>query len=164
MQHAAFVCVIDRVQNLADIIERARQIERAVAGDQRLERLARDKLHDDEEDVLLLLGRQNGDDIRVIESGEKPRLAQELAEIDALLVRHFERDFLIDPGVFREIDSPEPAAADRRHNLVLANDLAFEKHSWGVYTAGAKGAKVRGCEGARVQGCGAAAVGPCDVG
>ncbi len=103
--------VVDRVDDLAGVIERARDVERAVARDDRLERLARHELHDDEEDVLLLLRGQDGDDVRVIEAGEEPRLAQQLAEVDALLVRDLERDFLVDPGIFGEIDRAKAAAA-----------------------------------------------------
>ena len=64
----------------------------------------------------------------MIEAGEQPRLAQQLAEIDALFVRNLERDFLVDPGVFREVDRAEAAAADRREDLVFADDLAAEEH------------------------------------
>ena len=64
----------------------------------------------------------------MIEAGEQPRLAQQLAEVDALLVRNLERDLLVDPGVFREVDRAEAAAADRRQDLVLADDLAAEEH------------------------------------
>ena len=61
--------------------------------------------------------------------GEQARLAQQLAEVDALLVRNLERDLLVDPGVFREVDRAEAAAADRRQDLVFADDLAAEKHA-----------------------------------
>ena len=93
-----------------------------------LERLARHELHHDEEDVLLLLRGEDGDDVRVVQAGEQPRLAQQLAEVEALLVRDLERDFLVDPGVFGEVDRAEAAAADRRQDLVLADDLTAEEH------------------------------------
>ena len=64
----------------------------------------------------------------MVEAGEQPRLAQQLAEVDALLVRHLERDLLVDPGVFGEVDRAEAAAADRRQDLVLADDLTAEEH------------------------------------
>ena len=128
MQHALPVRVIDGVADLAGVVERARQVERAVARDDRLERLARHELHHDEEDVLLLLRGQDRDDVGMIEAGEQPRLAQQLAEVDALLVRNLERDFLVDPGVFREVDRAEAAAADRREDLVFPDDLTAEEH------------------------------------
>jgi len=111
-------------------------VERALARDDGLERLTRHELHDDEEDILLFLGGQDGDDIRVIEAGEEPRLAQQLAEVDALLVRHLERDLLVDPGVLGEVDRAEAAAADRRQDFVLADDLAAEEHVGAEYSRG----------------------------
>src|SRR5438093_1409594 len=113
--------------------ELARHFERAVARDNRLERLAGDELHHDEEDVLLLFGSENRDDVRVIERSQQARLAQQLAEVDALLVRHLERDLLVDPGVFREVHRPKAAAADRGQNLVFAQDLSAEEHAREVY-------------------------------
>ena len=132
MQHALPVRVIDGVADLAGVVERARQIERAVARDDRFERLARHELHHDEEDVVLLLRRDDRDDVGMIETGEQPRLAQQLAEVDALLVRNLQRDFLVDPGVFREVDRAEAAAADRRQDLVFPDDLTAEEHPAGV--------------------------------
>src|SRR5262247_4120053 len=123
MQHAMAMRVVDRVADLAGEVERAAEIERSLTRDDRLERFARHELHHDEEDVLLLLRREDRDDVGMIERREEPRLAQELAEVDALLVRNLERDLLVDPRVFREIDRAEPTAADRLQNLVLADDL-----------------------------------------
>ena len=129
MQDALAVRVIDRVADLARVVEAASQVERAVARDDRLERLARHEFHDDEEDVFLLLGGQDRDDVGMIEAGEQPGLAEQLAEVDTLFVRNLERDLLVDPGVFRQIDRSEPAAANRRQDLVFADDLPAEKHA-----------------------------------
>ena len=46
----------------------------------------------------------------------------------ALLVRNLERDFLVDPGVFGQIDGAEAAAAERREDAVLADGLTAEEH------------------------------------
>src|SRR5262249_43479646 len=89
---------------------------------------ARHELHHDEEHVLLLFRREDRDDVRMIEACQEARLAQQLAEIDALLVRDLQRDFLVDPGVFRQVDGAEPAAANRLENLVLADNLTAEEH------------------------------------
>src|SRR6185503_3787378 len=124
---------VDGVADLAGVVERAQHVERAFPRDQRLERFARHELHHDEEDVLLLLRREDGDDVGVIQGGQQPRLAQQLAEVDALLMRDLERDFLVDPGVFREVNSPEASAAYRRQDLVLADDLSAEEHPREVY-------------------------------
>ena len=126
--------VIDGVADLTREIQSAREVERPLTRDHRLERLARDELHHDEKDVLLFLGGEDGDDVRVIERGKKPRLAQQLAEIDALLVRHFERDLLVDPGVFGEIHRAKAAAADRRKDFVFADDLSPEEHRRAEYS------------------------------
>ena len=71
----------------------------------------------------------------MVQAGEQPRLAQQLAEVDALLVRNLERDLLVDPGVFGEVDRAEAAAADRREDLVLADDLTAEEHAAREYSS-----------------------------
>ena len=92
-----------------------------------LERFARHVLHHDEEDVVLLLRRGDRDDVGMAELGEQPRLAQQLAEVEVLPVRDLDRDLLVDPGVFGEVDRAESAAAERREDSVLAERLAFEQ-------------------------------------
>ena len=146
VQHALPVRVVDGVADLAGVVERERDVERALARDDRLERFARHELHHDEEDVLLLFSRQDRDDVGMIEAGEEPRLAKQLAEVDALLVRNLQRDLLVDPGVFGEIDRAEPAAADRREDLVLADDLTAEKHRCAEYSS-----EVQSCRDAVVR-------------
>src|SRR5262245_49116667 len=121
--------VVDGVADLARVVERLGHVERAIARDDRLERLARDELHHDEKHVLLLLGRDDGDDVRMIEAGEETRLPEQLAEIEVLLMRDFECDLLVDPGVFREVDRAETAAAKCREDLVLTDDLPTEEHA-----------------------------------
>ena len=61
------------------------------------------------------------------EAGEQARLAQQLAEVEALPVRNLDRDLLVDPGVLREVDGAEAAAAERRDDLVLAEGLTPEE-------------------------------------
>ena len=97
------------------------------AGDQVLERLPLHVLHDDEEQVVLLLRRGDRHDVGMADAGEQPRLAQQFAEVEALAVRHLDRDLLVDPGVLREIDGTESTAAERRDDLVLAECLAPEQ-------------------------------------
>src|SRR5262249_55416979 len=90
--------------------------------------LGRNELHHDEEDVLLLFRREDRDDVRMAEARKQPRLAEELAEVDALLVRNLERDLLVDPGVFGEVNRAEASAAQGRQDLVLPDDLTAEEH------------------------------------
>ena len=127
MDDALAVRVIDGVADLAGEVERAGQIERAARADDVLERLARHVLHHDEEDAVLLLRGGDRDDVGMIDRGEQPRLAQQLAEVQVLPVRHLDRDLLVDPGVVREVDGAEPAAAERSADLVLAELLALEE-------------------------------------
>src|SRR5262245_22861343 len=124
--------VIDGVADLTDVVEGQRKIERALAADDDLEVFAGHELHHDEEDVVLLLRRENGDDVRVTEAGEEARLSQKLAEVHALLMGNLERNLLVDPGVFGEEDRSKSTAADRRENLVLTDDLAPEEHPAGA--------------------------------
>src|SRR5262249_60921621 len=95
----------------------------------------RDELHHDEKDILLPLSREDGDDVRVIQARQEPWFTEELAEVEVLLVRNLERDLLVDPGVFREIDGPEASAANRLEDLVLPDQLSAEKHNAAEYTA-----------------------------
>ena len=62
------------------------------------------------------------------QAGEQPRLAQQLAEVQVLAMRNLERDLLVDPGVFGQVDRAEAAAAERRDDAVLADGLAAKKH------------------------------------
>ena len=69
----------------------------------------------------------------MVERGEQARLAQQLAEVEVLPVRNLDRDLLVDPGVFREVDGAEAAAAERREDAVLPEGLAAEEHLMAVY-------------------------------
>ncbi len=124
---ALLVPVIDRIRNLAGVIERLRQFEGAAIDDDRLERLARDVLHHDEEDVVLLLRGDDRDDVRMVEGGQEPRLRQ-LAEVESLTVRNLDGDTLVDPRVLGKVDGAEPATAERLDDPVLAECLASEDH------------------------------------
>ena len=111
------------------IVERAGQVEGALAGDDGLERFPRHVLHDDEEDVVLLLSRQHRHDVGVTEAGQQARFLEEFAEVDALAVGDLEGDLLVDPGVLGQIDRAEAAAAEGREDLVLADRLSTKEHA-----------------------------------
>ena len=104
--------MVDGVADLAGEVERPRQVERALAEDHLLERLTLHVLHHDEEVVVLLLRREHRHDVRMAHRRQQPRLLQHLAEVEMLLVRNLERDLLVDPGVFGQIDAAETAAAE----------------------------------------------------
>jgi hypothetical protein len=69
----------------------------------------------------------------VIQTGQQARLLQKVAEIHVLPVRDLDRDLLVDPGVFGEVNRTEPATAEWREDLVLSDRLTAEEH-WTQYT------------------------------
>jgi hypothetical protein len=111
MQDAGAVRVIDCVADLATEVERARQIQDALTHDDVLECFPGHILHHDEKHIVLLLRGEDCDDVRMAERGKKTRLLEHLDRIEVLLVRNFQRDFLVDPGIFSEVDDTETAAA-----------------------------------------------------
>jgi hypothetical protein len=122
------VRVVDGVADLADEVERPRQVDRAVAIRDGFERLARHVLHHDEEHVVDALGGEHGHDVGMAQRGEEAWFAQQLAEVEALAMRHLERDLLVDPGVLGQEHRAEAAAAERRENLVFADHLVAKEH------------------------------------
>jgi hypothetical protein len=121
------VGVIDGIADLAGEIERPVQLERTIGGDDVLERLARNVLHHDEEDVLFLLRRDDRNDIRMADARQKTRFAQQLPEVEILPVGHLDGDAFVDPGVLREVHRAEPAAAERSDDLVLPERLTLKE-------------------------------------
>jgi hypothetical protein len=122
------VRVVHRIADLAGEVERLGHVERTLAEDLLLQRLALDVFHHDEEEVLLLLDREHRHDVGVAHRGQQARLLELLQEVHALLVGDLERDFLVHPGVVGEVHAAETAAAERRQDAVLADDLAAEEH------------------------------------
>ena len=120
------VCVIDGVADLAREVQRTVQFERALRGDEVFQRLSLDVLHHDEEDVFLLFGGRDGDDIGVADAGEQARLSQQFTEVQPLTMRNFDRDLLVDPGVLREVNGTESAAAEWRDDFVFPETLTSE--------------------------------------
>src|SRR5262249_19058749 len=94
IQDTVTMGMIEGVANLTRVVERLRYVELAVPEQNRFERFARYELHHDEEHIVLLLGRENRDDVRMIQRGKKARLSQQLTEVDSLLMWNLERDFL----------------------------------------------------------------------
>src|SRR5581483_5664807 len=148
--------VIDSIADLTRVVERRGDVERPAARQNRFQRLAGHELHHDEEDVLLLLGRQNRDDVGMVQRGEEARLAEQLAEVRALAVGDLERNLLVNPGVLGEVDRAESAAADRRQDLVLADDLAAEEHARVYPVRATRSRSLRPRAGADLPGPGAA--------
>ena len=102
-----------RVAHLTDVVERTGEIEASFPRDDRLERLARHVLHHHEKHVVVLLGRQDRNDVGMIERRKQTRFVQEFTEVDTLPMRHLDRDLLVDPGVAGEVygtEAPLPIA------------------------------------------------------
>ena len=59
---------------------------------------------------------------------EQPRLLQQLAEVEALLVRDLDGHLLVDPGVLGQVHAAEAAAAESRDDAVLADGLSAKEH------------------------------------
>ena len=84
--------------------------------DERVERPAIDQLHRQEVGVAILLDRVDGDDVRVVQCGERARLAAEA--FDALRVggdfrrKHFEGDVAPEGRVGGAVDGSHSAATD----------------------------------------------------
>ena len=60
------------------------------------------------------------------DAGQEPRLAQQFAEVESLTVWNLDRDLLVDPGVLREVNGTESAAAEGRDDFVFPETLASE--------------------------------------
>ena len=97
------------------------------------ERLAVDQLHDDEVPALVLLDGVNGADAWMVERGGGASLALEALEHPWLALelagQELERHSPPQVGVFREIDGPHPARADRLEDLVVTDGLADHSRS-----------------------------------
>ncbi len=90
--------------------------------------LSLDVFHDDEKVVVGLFRGHDANDILVVHRGQKPRFLQQITQLTALLVGDLDREFLIDPSIFDEIDRTEPSAAERLEDLILAELLTKKKH------------------------------------
>src|SRR5262245_31549906 len=134
MDYAVSVRMVEGVANLADVVEGERKIERPVARDDVFERVARHELHHDEEDVLLLLRREDRHDVRMVQAREEAGFPQQLTELDSLLVRNLEGNLLVNPRVVGQVDSAEAPAPNCRKDLVFSDDLTAEEHPRGEYT------------------------------
>ena len=110
MDDALRVRVLHRPRDLDRIVERLIDLEPTAGRDDRLEGFARDVLHHDEENVVLLLRRRDRDDVRMVECGQQARFPQQFAEVQILAVRDLERDLLVDPGIFGQIDVADSSA------------------------------------------------------
>ena len=132
MQDLGLVGVLDALQDLHRVVEGARHVEALLAVEHRLQALALDVLHDDEEDAVHALGGDDADDVGVVEGGQQARLLQQVVEVAALAVGDLDRDLLVDPGVLGQEDGAEAAGAQVGEDLVLSDGLSQEEHESGA--------------------------------
>ena len=128
MEDLRLVGVLDALQDLDGVVERAGNVERLLPVEDGLEALALDVLHDDEERAVDALRGEDPHDVRVVEGREETRLLEQLVGVPRLPVRDLDRDLLVDPGVAGEEDGAEAAGAEVREDLVLADRLSQQEH------------------------------------
>ena len=75
-------------------------IERLAVNNDVLECVALDVLHHNEKEVALFFRGCDTDNIGMIYTGEQSGFSKQLCELDALLVRDFNGNFLVNPSVF----------------------------------------------------------------
>ena len=106
----------ERAGDLDGVGDRLGHRQAAEAADAVLQRLALDVLEDDVRRVVVLAGVDDGDDVRVVELRDGPRLAPEALELVGvrrdLAVHQLDRDLALEHGVEGAIDRRHPARAD----------------------------------------------------
>jgi len=100
-------------------------LERHATGrDQRIQRLALDQLHREERRRTDLLDGMNGDDVRMVQRGNRVGLALEAAPVVLVVgLQDLQRDVALQPAVVGAIDLAHPAGAEQGEDLVGAETL-----------------------------------------
>ena len=97
-----------------------------------LERLAFEKLGDGKEDSALLADVVDGEDVRMVQGRDGPRLPFEpnlQLRLSAEPLRHdLDRDLPVQPRVPSPIHLSHPARAERRENLIRAEPRSGPDH------------------------------------
>ena len=131
--HEAFlVRGIERLGDLGEQLDGSLRLERAVLGDELGEVVALDVAHGEEEDAVLLSRLVDGDDVRVVERGRDPRLAQE-ALAEALVLGelggdHLEGDLAPEPRLLGAIDRAHSPSADEGLDPVAGDRRSGRQH------------------------------------
>ena len=127
MHEALLVGGVQGLRDLLEQVDRAAGIERAAFAQELREVGPLDVAHGEEEGAVLVSRLEDRDDVRVVEGGGDPRLAEEaLAEAAVLgeLGRdHLERDLAPERQLLGAVNRTHAPAADERLDLV-AGELA----------------------------------------
>jgi hypothetical protein len=122
MDEALVVRRVQRLRHLPEDGDCALRLERSLLGEKLGQIRALDVPHGQEEQPFLLARLQDGDDVRVVEGGGDPRLAQETLTKPLILGElggnHLERDLAPEPRVFGAVDRAHPPTADERLDSV----------------------------------------------
>ena len=125
MDESLLVSGVEGLRDLREEVDGPLRLECPVLGDDLREIGAFDVAHREEENAVLLSGLVDGDDVRMVERGRDPRLAQE-ALAEALVLGelgrdHLERDLAPEPCLLGTVDRTHPPAADERFDPVAGD-------------------------------------------
>ena len=144
VDHAAFVCDVERQQQLRDDRDDVRQVETGLAVEVRAEPRPLDIFHRDEGDVFVLAILVDADDVGVVEAARGARLVLEPTNelgsqigVDEVHADRLDRDGALDVRVERFVDDPHCALAEDTLDFVLAEFFGFAHRSL-LSTAGVR--------------------------
>ena len=136
MDHAAFVCDVERQQQLRDDGDDVRQVETGLAVEVRAEPRPLDIFHRDEGDVFVLAILVDADDVGVVEAARGARLVLEPTYelggqigVDEVHADRLDRDGALDVRVERFVDDAHCALAEDTLDFVLAEFFGFAHRS-----------------------------------
>ena len=114
-------------RDLARDLERLAQLQAALPDDELLEVLAVDVLENDVLAAVLLAPVDHRDDVRMLQLGDRSRLALEALDevvVGAVLgVEDLQRDVALEQGVVSLVDARHAALADELFDFVPSGDL-----------------------------------------
>ena len=145
----ALVRGAERARDLDRVGDRLGHGQPPEPADAVLERLALDVLEDDVRAAVVLAGVDHADDVRVVELGDRPRLAAEALELVGvrahLAVHQLDRDLALEHRVEGAVDRRHAAVPDLRVEPVAAGEERAHVGAHGppIVRAGSGSSRVR---------------------